>query len=77
VYVGGAVARMKFCACHLYQTYVLLGCKLQATKHYCAELVASGFGNDIVLVTDAFDVIVRGPPRKILETYDAVVGGKR
>lgn len=50
---------------------------LQALHDYCTNLTAHGAGDDIVMVTDAFDVIIRGPPQAILDRYNETVGGKR
>lgn len=50
---------------------------LQSLRDFCVTLAGAGAGDDLVMMVDAWDVVLRGPAEAIVATYKRVVGGKR
>lgn len=50
---------------------------MQALRDFCITLTGAGAGADLVLMVDAWDVMLRGPTEAIVDAYKQAVGGKR
>ena len=55
------------------KTWVETGEKIKTVHQYLTNLTGRGGRDDIVMMIDAFDVIVTGPPEAILARYLATV----
>lgn len=49
----------------------------QALRDFCVTLSVAGAGTDLVLLVDAWDVVLRGPEEAIVAAYKHAVGGRR
>ena len=46
-------------------------------RDYCFTVTAAGAGNDLVMMVDAWDVVLRGPEDALLQAYNTAVRGAR